>query len=186
MLFFISTLNLSVEDKKFLENLYLTQRKRMWFIAVNILNNKEKAEDAVQSAFIKLIEKVSLLKSFNDNDKVNGYVYVVIKNKSLQILKKENKHTHINYDKLEYILSSSEDVENIVIENEDIKHLRDDFYNSNTYYKQIIYMKVILDLDYKDIAETLDIKIENIRSSISYGLKKLKSAITKRRDSKDE
>lgn len=181
MIFFISALNLSVDDKKFLENLYITQGKRMWFVAIDILKNKEKAEDAVQSAFIKLIEKVSLLKSFNDDDKINGYVHIVIKNKSLEILRKEKIRTHINYDNLEYMVSSSENTENIVIANDEIGVLKDEISKLEPIYKEIIYMRSILELDYKDIAETFNIKIKNARGRVSYGLKKLKIAIAERR-----
>lgn len=80
MLIFLSTIKLSLEEKKFLENLYTTQNKRVWYLTISILKNKEQAEDVFQSVFKKLIEKVSLLQSFQNQDKINGYVYVTTKN----------------------------------------------------------------------------------------------------------
>lgn len=179
MLNFLSTLNLSYTDKKFLENLYLTQSKRMWFIAVNIIKDKEKAEDAVQSTFVKLVEKVLLLKSFNDMDKINGYVYIVTKNKALEILRNEKRHTHINYDDLEYMLHNQENIENIVIRNNEIETLKSEIFKLETIYKEIIYMRNILELDYKSIADIFNISVENARFRVSYALKKLKLAFSK-------
>lgn len=184
MLFFLYTL--SFEDKKFLENLYITQGNRMWIVAVRILGNKEKAEDAVQSAFIKLIEKGSLLKSFQDKNKINAYAYVVIKNKALDILRKEKKHTHVNYDNFEYMLSSPENTEDIVVTNEETEMLKNEINNLGTSCREIIYMRSILELDYEEIADIFNIKAENARCRVSYALKKLKTAIAKKRGGKNE
>lgn len=50
----------------------------MWFIAVSILKDKEKAED-------------------NDINKINAYIYAVIKNKSLDVLNRERKYRFVDY-----------------------------------------------------------------------------------------
>lgn len=184
MLFFLYTL--SFEDKKFLEHLYITQRKRMWYIAMHILGDKEKAEDAVQSAFISLISKVSLLKSFYSDSRLSTYVFVVIKNKSLEMLKKEGKHTYVNYDDFEHMISSPENTEDTVITNEEIELLKDEIDKLGTSCREIIYMRSILGLDYKDIADIFNIKVENARCRVSYALKKLKAAVAKKRGGKNE
>lgn len=181
MLFFLSNIN-----KKFLENLYFTQSKRMWFIAIDILKNKQKAEDAVQSAFLKLTEKVPLLRSFCDEDKVSAYVYVVIKNQALELLRNDKKHTNINYDNLEYIIPSIDDTEKSAILNEEIETVKKEISKLEPIYKEVIYLRIFLGLEYKQIAEILKITNENARFRVFYGLKKLKTAITKNRGGYDE
>lgn len=97
----------------------------MWFLSVDILKNKEMAEDAVQSSFIKLIEKISLLMGFENEDKVNGYVYVVTKNMALSIIRKNKIYDHLNLADFEYILPDSKtNIEKTAILNDEMVYIQ--------------------------------------------------------------
>lgn len=84
-----SNIKLTKAEKKFFEVLFKEQSRRMWIMAIDILRDRQAAEDVVQSSFVKLIEKVELLISFTDKDKLNGYVYVVTKNMALYQIRKQ-------------------------------------------------------------------------------------------------
>lgn len=180
MLIFLSTTTLSEDDKKFLENLYVKQGRRMWFIAVSILKDKEKAEDAVQSSFIRLIKKASLLRSFNDINKINAYIYAVIKNKSLDVLNRERKYRFVDYYDLENKLSSVKDVETVIFNNYELEIIKEEISKLKPIYRDALQMRFILGLSYDDITNRYDITNENARFRFSHGLKLLKSAIAEK------
>lgn len=152
----------------------------MWFIAVSILKDKGKAEDAVQSSFVRLIEKVSLLKSFDDINRVNAYVYVVIKNRALVVLNRERKYRFVNYHDLKNKLSCVKDVETVVFNNYELEIIKEEISKLKPIYRDTLQMKFILGLSYEEITHKCAITNENARFRFSHGLKLLKSAIAKK------
>lgn len=184
MLFFTMMLNLEPDKRSFLEMLFQTQSKRMWLLSIDILKNREQAEDAVQSAFVKLTEKVSLLMNFNSQDKVNGYVYVVTKNVALGILRKNKRHDCYSLDGKEYLLNDkSIDIEEIILTNEELSQIKNVITILKPIYKDAVYLRYYLDLEYTEIADILKISIENARVRVSVGLKKVRQELQKRGDS---
>lgn len=186
MFIFLALINLPSNEKKFLEQIFKSQSKRMWLLSVDILKNKEMAEDAVQSSFTKIIEQVSLLMEFENQDKVNGYVYVVTKNMALSIIRKNKTHNHLNLEDYEYGLTDKKtNVEDTVIANEEMEDIKQEIACLKAIYKDAIYLKYFLHLDYLEIADIMQITVENARMRVYTGLQKVRLEAGKRGDIND-
>lgn len=53
------------EQRTFIEELYKNYERKMYGVAFGILHNKHDAEDAVHSAFIRIIENVEKIRLFS-------------------------------------------------------------------------------------------------------------------------
>ena len=68
--------------------LYTANHQQMLRLAVQILGPGPKAEDAVHDAFVKLIRHFDQLWE-KPEDRISGWLAVVVKNSALDILRKE-------------------------------------------------------------------------------------------------
>lgn len=74
-------------DKTAFEQFYALTSPKVYFVAYKILNNEHDAEDAVQDTYIKFLEKI---KEIDPTKSVIGWLYQVASNISKNILKKKN------------------------------------------------------------------------------------------------
>ncbi len=88
--FYLSMLDTEEQKDKF-EDLYLTYRKLMFYIANKILKDDFLAEDAVHQTFIKIIEIIDKLEDVHGY-KTKSYIVTMIKNQSIVNEKLEKSH----------------------------------------------------------------------------------------------
>lgn len=151
MLFICMALIDDEEDKKSFAELYYKYETKAISIALKILKKRELAEEACSEAFLsiaKCFEKVKKL----DPHKQDKYVVVTVRNKSLNMLKREKKYieaVHLNDDfsDLTDESLSKRNYEEIV---RCIKEL------SST-DQEILYLRINLGLKHNEIADTLHI-----------------------------
>jgi RNA polymerase sigma-70 factor (ECF subfamily) len=72
----------SATDREFLESLYRTYRKMLFHIAKGYVHEDGAAEDVVQDAFVKLIPKIPLLRSF-DRCRLRAYLVATVRNTAI-------------------------------------------------------------------------------------------------------
>lgn len=80
----------SNEDRSKFMKLYEAYEKKLYAVALRILENNEKAEDAVQQAWLKILqhwERVSCL----DWNLAGGYAVTTVKNAAIDILRQEKR-----------------------------------------------------------------------------------------------
>lgn len=75
--------------------LYTANHQQMLRLAVQILGPGPKAEDAVHDAFVKLIRHFDQLWE-KPEDRISGWLAVVVKNSALDILRKEQRETELD------------------------------------------------------------------------------------------
>jgi len=78
-------------DKVKLEQLYLTYKMLMVRAAMNILHNKQDAEDAVHDAFLtiaKNIKKISDVRS----PKTRAYIVIIVERKAVDLYRARRRH----------------------------------------------------------------------------------------------
>lgn len=79
MLIFLSSAEpLTPDEQSFLETIYNSEGKKMWYIAISMLKNIELAEDAVQTAFLKLAKHISTLQAIHDKNKQGYYIHTIV------------------------------------------------------------------------------------------------------------
>lgn len=175
MLFLIIHSELTFSEKVFLEKLYQREFRRMWYTAVKILHSKELAEDAVQTTFLKLIQKVSLLKSFESKEVVSKYAYISVKHTALHILNKDNKHVSLEDCDMD-INDENADIEKQVVFQNDIDAIQKVIAEMNPIIGDTLYLKCFLGLDYAEIADILSIPINTARTRVYRGREILRNA----------
>ena len=82
----------SEDDKAKFEQLYLTYRGLMFYIANQILHNEQDAEDCVHQAFLSILENLNKISKVRC-PKTRSYVVIIVERKSLDLLRKAKHET---------------------------------------------------------------------------------------------
>lgn len=93
MLVFLQTIETPEEKDKF-ERLYLQYRDLMFYIANQILQNAQDAEDAVHAAFVSIAENMEKISAF-DSPKTKGYVVTITENKAIDLFRRKKRHPKV-------------------------------------------------------------------------------------------
>lgn len=146
-------------DKSFNE-LYEKYYKLIYAIAFSILKNRENSEDIVQTVFTKIYRL--------DNEKLPesneaSWLYTLTKYETLNYMKKQKNEEALD----EIIDISYEDIELKKVINEDsYKRLVEKLDEKE---REIVNLKIIGDMKFKDISKLLDMPIRNNPMEILYG-----------------
>lgn len=138
---------LKVHNKTNYENFYTTYKHLVYSISYSILKNKDDAEDIVQNVFVKLYN-MSPEKLPQKNEL--SWLYTVTKNEALQLYKKNNKTTSL--ENIYEIPNTTNDIDKSIDFIEYNKLLS----KLNPKQQEIISLKIISDLSFKDISKLLN------------------------------
>ena len=155
------------------EKLYYESRVDAMKTAVYILHSNALAEEAVSESYFKLakcFQKVHNLPSH----KLKSYLVITVKNTALTMLKKETAVETVEYD---------DDLDHSPLPEVGTQRLDKCISQLSETDREVLYLRVTLDLDYEEIASALSISQEAARSRISYARKKLRRLLE---DSNDE
>ena len=160
------------EEKALIEKLYYKYESQMYSTAYAILQHKQDAEDAVQSAFLKIIDYLPKL-NLDLNLQTQSLLIVITRNTALNKMKKRKQQLKYELD--------IEDYENIPfiedfdkISYKDIQNMVDLLPDD---LKSVIVLRYILDYSSKTTAELLDITESAVYKRITAARKLLKSAM---------
>lgn len=152
-------------DKQGLRQIYEAYVNYIYTIVYGILGNKENAEDVASEFFIKLWEKADYYKAGSGH---RGYLATMARNMAIDYLRKHKKEELT--DEVQE-MSSTESVEDEVIGElaleEALKHLKQD-------EKEIVDMKVLGGLTFKEIAGILSKPIGTVTWKYQNAIKKLR------------
>lgn len=146
-----------------LKDIFERQHKRVYRIAMLMLNNVSDAEDAVQNVFLKYIEKGS---SFEDIEHEKAWFITVTRNYCKDQLKNFWKRNVDMGDIPEQIQEEEQDNELL----EHIMKLPDK-------YKEVIYLFYYEDYSIKEMSKILDRKESTIQTQLKSARDKLKKVI---------
>lgn len=160
------------------EFFYKKYYPKLIFFIQNICNDKQKAEDITNESFMSALEKISQYHS--DKSQFSTWLFTIARNMALQELKNDKKSISIDmeYDNegttMKDFIRSSE-TEDLDLNNEhDIIYLKSEIMKKSIYelkepYRTVIIMRELQKMQYKDIAEKLDINLSTIKSRIKAG-----------------
>ena len=129
------------------QKIYTQYNKLIYGIAFGILKNKEDAEDIVQIFFSKLytIEKEKL-----PREKIASWIYTVIKNEAISLLRKKKDHFDIETI---YEIEDKDNEINNLIDKEEFNKLISKLDDKE---REIITLKIIAGLPFEEIAKLLN------------------------------
>lgn len=152
------------EQRDILSDFYEENKNKFYGIAYSMLHNRHLAEDAVQEAFVRVMQYPDKFFEIEAQKKL-PYVIIVIRNVVYQMLKKEGEHEH---DELtEEIPDSSVPMEDEVIGRIASGELVEFIKTLSEAKKQAVILKGVYGLSNREIAAVLGITESAVRRRIS-------------------
>jgi len=161
--------------------LYEEHNNALYKYALKFLKNKELIEDAVQNAFISILEHKDKYFNLECRD-FRASAVVIVRNKCFDILRKQKHYSETPIDDFEYHLES-EDLpldEQVIISSDcaDIwKHLD----SIDEVSRQVLIMKYFHDMSYTEIGERLNMTAKHVDTKIMRAKEKVRKLINKER-----
>lgn len=172
MLGFYLTLLDTAEEKSKFEQLYIKYRNIMYNYAYSILKDNYLAEDAVHNAFMSLTHNLEKVNDVNCNETRN-FLIIIVRNASLKIYNHYKKN--IASDDIE--IEDSDNTIKIIEREYDLKRIYDAILNLNENYSDVLMLKFFYECNNEEIAQLLNITVENVAVRIFRGRNKLKEIL---------
>ena len=166
-------ISLRERDIEAFNHLYISLRKRLFVLALYIVEHEENAKDIVQDLFVdfwenRIYEKI--------NVSIEHYLYRAVKNKAITLKKKQ---TYIASAKRELPYSVFENGYGALDNNELSKELDAAIHQLPPMSSKVFQLHYINHLSYKEISLKLGISHSTISTHMDRALKKLRSYLQK-------
>lgn len=137
----------------------------------------EDLEDAVQEVFIKTYQNI---KSFNTNKKFSTWVYRIAHNTFINVIKKKGREqvSFFDFDTLVNLpIKDDSTLESRLVQKEDSKELMTAIKKMPIKYQEPLILFYFEELEYKEIADVLEIPISTVGVRIARGRSMIKKMI---------
>jgi len=165
------------KDESVFREVYRQSFVKLYRFAFSFLHSKEAAEEIVHDVLINLWKKRN---DFTDIQNLDTYLYVSVKNLSLNYLRNEAKHAHKDidemYDEMAFI---SINPESICIAKESADRLNKSINNLPVKCRLIFKLIKLDGLKYKEVAILLNISVKTVENQLANALKKIAFTIQK-------
>lgn len=169
---------LEKQDNELVDELFRTYSQMMLKSALSILNNEADAEDAVQDAFLRVINNLDVILKIPRDEKAFYFVSIT-ENVSLNILKKKNRHPFDDIDEY-YEIASDYSVEKKTDEQILLNEVKSALTKLSDRDYGIMYLFFFKQMTPKEIAAALDISEKNIHKYIDRTKKRLRKILNER------
>ena len=169
------------DDKAFMLNLYRDYYGLVFKNIHNLLYDVKETEDLINDTFIKLIEKVSLLRTFN-NYKITTYVVYTARSVAINFIKHrkvQNKHLYLGFedDISQDIPYHGDSLDESLIHQQNIELLSNAIMKLPEKLKDLLYFKYILEMSNEEIANNFSIAPNSVRQYLTRARRKAKKII---------
>lgn len=154
-------------DNGAFEILILKYQSQIFYTALNIVKNKEYAEDICQDAFLKAYEKLDTLQ---DREHFYSWLKRIAVNLSLNHYEKDKRMVDVEDedDDVDYFerLTTGECPEDFIIKDELRKYVRFFVDALPERLRTVVILREVEDLSYEEISEMLHIPLGTVRSRL--------------------
>lgn len=177
MLEFLLTL-VDENDRHKVEEIYRKYHEIMYKAALAELSSKPnasyKAEEAVQNAFIRIINYFEKIRFTEDERTLKAFfISIVIREANRLYRKKEHISLEELQEKLQEEIRSDEDfVEKLCIK-EDYERVKKAIFQLNSQYQAVLFQYFVEEKDGPEIAALFDMKLSTVHTTIWRGKEKL-------------
>ena len=98
MLVYLAVLETEQEKTKF-EQLYLTYRQTMFYVANSVLHDTQLAEDAVHQAFLRIMDHMGNISKI-ECPQTKSFVVIIVKNIAINLYNRRKKQAVLSFDEL--------------------------------------------------------------------------------------
>lgn len=163
-------------DREFIAGLYEKYNRLIYSEVRKIVSDNWGIQDIMQCALIRLVNKVSLLRSLDERKLVN-YVITTARNQAKNYLRQTAKKTAVrSIDSDEYNIENIQDdgfdVEKIIIRKEQLTQLSNIWPQLDEPCRTLLESKYILNQSDAEIAEALGVKPASVRMLLTRARRK--------------
>ncbi len=175
-------------DIEAFETLIQSHQKKVYNIALRMTKNPDDAQELSQDAFVRAFTSIS---KFRGDSKFSTWMYRITVNVCTDFLRKRNKTISLS---IEQGAAVGEDERPLQIEEDgpgpselsekkQLKELvRDAMDSLSDEHREVLVLRDLMDMPYKDIANTLNVNEGTIKSRINRARESLKKIITQRQE----
>ncbi len=167
-----------VPDEDFISKLFSDYRQMMYKVAYSILGNRSDSEDAVQDAFLWIIDNIEKIYEIPCNERAN-YFASIIEHRSIDIWRKRNAHPTEDIDE-QYDLNSNDDLEQTVMSDMTVDEIKSAMNELSNADYEMLYLYLFKKKSPKEIGLVMGISELNIRVYIYRAKKRLIKILRKR------
>jgi len=148
-----------VNNYEYVKDLYEQYGKTLWKYAFKLSKNSMIADDIVSTTFLKVVEKIEIIKKVHMY-KIKSYLMSMVKNNYLDFINKDK--LNINFDSISDYISCNTD--NDFTEKIGVSRVEEILNHMPEPYKSILVYRYVYDeITYEEIAIALNINIKSIR-----------------------
>ena len=166
------------DDRAFMENVYLQYHRLMYAQALRILRQSQAAEDAVSDSLLKLMKKISLLRTFECN-KLRAYVVITVRHTAISHLNRLRRERLPGDVTLEEI-AGGDRVDNRLLEEAGIEGVKEAIRALPPREKDLMLMKYFREMTEQEIADETGLKPVSVRVHLSRARKRLARLLKER------
>ncbi|NLC43669.1 MAG: sigma-70 family RNA polymerase sigma factor [Clostridiales bacterium] len=160
----LSTDNDNADSDK-IERLYHKYYRLMYYVANKILQDNYLAEDAVQTAFLKLIPNLHKIEDINSH-KTKAFVVIVVENVAKRMYTKRRKINTMALEELEYQISDNSNELEALISDLDLESIVEHMKKLHKNDSEILLLRYVHEMTSKEIAQLLDVKDAVVRKRL--------------------
>lgn len=169
------------EGKDKFEQLYHEYERLMFYVARKRLGDDYLAEDAVNEAFIRIIKNIDKIDEIVC-PRTKKYVVVIVRNVCADIYAKRNKIDEFSAgENLEYLADNSDSgtasTQDAFFQEYDLGVLGATLKRLPEIYQTTLYLYIVEERSWAEIAEIMDCKIETIKKRIYRARKDLRAML---------
>ena len=157
MLIYLALIDTESDKRKF-ELIYNQYKQLMFYVAKNILYDIHESEDAVHQAFLRVIDHFEKIEEV-DCPQTRAYLVIIVKNISLNILKKRKNNNLLSYDELDPFIQCYGDDKPL--------GLMEAIFKLPTIFSNVLILKYSNGYTTQEISEILDINYETVKKRIT-------------------
>ena len=158
------------DDRAFMEELYICYHRLIYSTIKNIVSDQWAIEDIMQSALVKLIDKIPLLRARATTQRIN-YIITTAKNTALDYVRKNSRYApDMSLDEdfdLEFNSSSAHEIEDMILKQEAFDALARVWEHLDVRSKYLLEGYYILEKTTPQLAKELGLKPESVRMALS-------------------
>ena len=165
-------------DKELVRSLYEANEQLMYNVAYKILQNRFDAEDAVQDAFVSVINHLERVREINCNE-TRFYLVTIVKNISLNMLKKKQRHPAVDIDEV-FDAQSDDNIEEEILGKISSERIRDALRDLSDRDYEVMFLYLVKEHSPYEIAQLLGISGNQARQKIFRARQRLIKLLEKR------
>lgn len=163
------------------ESIYTKYEKLLFYVAFDILKNHQSAEDAVNDAFIRIIENLDKIEEI-DSPRTKRFVVIIVKNICLDMIRKTNRHNEsiIDISESQALFDGadvSQSAQDEFFQQYDMGALKRAFQKLQPEHQMALYYHAVLGESVNKVAELLGVKPETAKKRIYRARKALRTIL---------